>query len=317
MEQAKWLEVSLAVDNELAEAVAEVLARFTPNGVVIETDVKAWTAEGEGIPEGTTRVYGYLPVDNQLEETRQRLEESLWFLGCIRPLPEAQFRSIQNTNWSESWKQHYHPIDIGERLVIVPAWLKSPQPERIAIKIDPGMAFGTGTHPTTQLCLEMMEEWFLNKPSTPTPLHNSGEERQVVDIGCGSGILSIAALKLGAEHTLGVDTDEMAIKAARENAEINGVSERLELGLGSVVEIRAGKFSIQKSPLIVANILAPVIIHLLDDGLGELVEPGGRLLLSGILEEQATEVEGAVIKHCFQVIKRRQSGDWVALAVSR
>ena len=156
----------------------------------------------------------------------------------------------------------------------------------------------------------------MDRPSPPTLLLNSGEESLVFDIGCGSGILSIAALKLGAERALGVDTDELALKAARENAETNGVSERLELGLGSVVEIREGIFSIQKAPLVVANILAPVIIRLLDDGLGELVKPGGRLLLSGILEEQAVEVEGVVKKHSLTLIERRQSGDWVALAVS-
>jgi ribosomal protein L11 methyltransferase len=316
MEQTNWLEVSLTVDGELAEAVAEVLARFAPNGVVIETGVKAWTPNGEGITEGTTRVYGYLLIDNQLEETRQRLEEALWFLGRICPLPDAQFRIIQNTDWAETWKQNYRPITIGQKLVVVPAWLKSPNPERIPIKIDPGMAFGTGTHPTTQLCLEMIEECFLDKPSPSTLLPFFGERSVVLDIGCGSGILSIAALKLGAERALGVDTDEMALKAARENAETNGVSERLELGLGSVAEIRGGMFSTQKALLVVANILAPVIISLLDNGLSELIEPDGRLLLSGILEEQVKDVEGAINKHSLQVIERQQRGDWIALAVS-
>ena len=154
-----WLEVSLTVNGELAEAVADVLARFAPNGVVTEQGgIQFMDDEDEGTATGPITVRAYLPVDEHLEEKRHKLEESLYYLGMIKPLPAAVFTPVADRNWMEAWKEHYKPILIGKRLVIVPAWLDSPEPGRIAIKIDPGMAFGTGTHPTTQLCLELMEQ---------------------------------------------------------------------------------------------------------------------------------------------------------------
>jgi ribosomal protein L11 methyltransferase len=246
-----WLEVSLTVNGELAEAVADVLARFAPNGVVTEQGVGFLDDEDLGTPAGPVVVRAYLPADEHLEETRQKLEESLFYLGMIQPLPPPVYTSVADQNWMEAWKSRYRPIPIGRRLMIVPAWLDAPDPSRIPIKIDPGMAFGTGTHPTTQLCLELLELASADHPPS-----------SVIDLGCGSGILSIAALKLGAETALGVDIDAESIKASRENAEANGVAERLILGLGSVDEVRAGKFPFSKSPLVLANILAPVLVRL-------------------------------------------------------
>jgi ribosomal protein L11 methyltransferase len=136
----------------------------------------------------------------------------------------------------------------------------------------------------------------------------------VLDIGCGSGILAVAALKLGAGHALGVDIDPLAMDASSQNAALNGVGEGLELGVGSVAEVRQGKFSLQQGELVFANILAPVLVRLLDEGLGELVSPGGWLVLSGILAEQSPDVEAALSRHGFTLHERRQSGDWMALA---
>ena len=198
-----WLEVSLTVNGELAEAVADVLARFAPNGVMTEQGVKFVSDEDEGTATGPITVRAYLLMDEHIEETRQKLEESLYYLGMIQPLPAPTFTPIADQNWMEAWKQHYKPIPIGKRLMIVPAWLDSPEPNRIPIKIDPGMAFGTGTHPTTQLCLELMEKFFVEADGH-SPL-------RVIDVGCGSGILSIAALKLGAKQTLGVDIDSESV----------------------------------------------------------------------------------------------------------
>ncbi|MFM8320267.1 MAG: 50S ribosomal protein L11 methyltransferase [Chloroflexota bacterium] len=304
-----WLEVSLVVDGEMAESVAEVLARYIPDGgVVIEsTAVTANLDDSEGQAVGPLRVYGYLPVNAQLEETRQRLEEGLWYLGRIRPLPEAQFRTIQQTNWAEAWKQHYRPIAIGRRLVIVPAWLESPAPKRIPIKIDPGMAFGTGTHPTTQLCLEMLER----------AADQLAPGWDAIDVGCGTAILSIGALKLGAGHALGVDIDAEAITASQENAAANGVLANLELGLGSLDEVRQGRFSIRQAPVVLANILAVVLVRMLDAGLGDLLAPGGALVLSGILAEQSADVETAGARNGLRLVDKRQIGDWVALHLAR
>ncbi len=305
-----WLEVAMTVEGELAESVADVFARFAPNGVMTEQGVKYNDAEDAGTPTGPITVRAYLEVNDQLEETRQNLEESLFYLGMIRPLPAPSYKQIADQNWMEAWKQHYKPIRIGERLLILPAWMDSPEPNRVAIKIDPGMAFGTGTHPTTQLCLELMERAIFD-------IRESSIEYRVIDIGCGSGILSIAAVKLGATEVLAVDIDEESIRNARENAEKNEVAEELVLGAGSVQEILEGKFLFKSAPLVVANILAPVIVRLFDAGLANLVEEGGSIILSGILQEQEEDILRAAQPKGLQVTERRQMGDWVALAMSR
>ena len=302
MAEARWLEVSLTVDGEMAEAVSEVLNRFVSQGVVVEQAVRYNDAEDLGTPYGPVKVYGYLVIDEHIEETRQRLEEALYFLGRIQPLPEPEFRTIADENWMESWKQHYHPIPIGEKLLILPAWVEEYDPARIPVRIDPSMAFGTGTHPTTQLCMAMVEKY--TRPGKP-----------VIDVGCGSGILSIAALKLGARKAVGVDIDNASVKATDENAEANGVAEHLECGVGSVRELRQGHFSLRRAPVVVANILAPVIIRLFDDGLADLVEHGGTLVLSGILAEQASGVEAAGQAKGLEFVERVQQNDWVAIVL--
>ncbi len=313
-----WLEVSLTVNGELAEAVADVLARFAPNGVMTEQGVKFINDEDEGTATGPITVRAYLPMDEKIEETQQKLEESLYYLGMIQPLPVPTFAPIADQNWMEAWKQHYKPIPIGKRLIIIPAWLDSPKPDRVAIKVDPGMAFGTGTHPTTQLCLALMEKavedggWLMENGS---PINH--EPLTIIDIGCGSGILSIAALKLGAKVALGVDIDPESVKNSRENADTNGIGGELILGQGSVKEVLDGKFAFKSAPLVVANILAPVIIRLFDAGLADLIEPDGAIILSGILSGQSQSVIEAAQARGLRMNEKSQMGDWVALWMER
>lgn len=302
--QARWLEVSVTGDGETAEAVAEVLGRFAAGGVVVETGVTYNNAEDEGTPFGPVRVYGYLEVNDRLEDTRQRLSESLWHLGQIKPMPEPVFKVIEDEDWMAAWKKNYKPIPIGKKLLILPAWMEQEDNQRLAVKIDPSMAFGTGTHPTTQLCLEMVETY-------------TQFGQAVIDIGCGSGILSIGAIKMGASRAVAVDIDDASVKATRENAAANGVLKAIETGPGSVAEVLQGDFSCTQAPLVLANILAPVIIRLFDAGLADLVEPGGTLVLSGILFEQFTGVAQAAEAKGLTLIKRRQFGDWVALALKK
>ena len=301
-----WLEVSLTVNGELAEAVADVLARFAPNGVMTEQGVQFINDEDEGTAAGPITVRAYLPMDDQIEERRRKLEESLYYLGMIQPLSAAVFTPLADRNWMEAWKGHYKPVLIGRRLVIIPAWLDSTEPDRVAIKINPGMAFGTGTHPTTQLCLELIER----------SIHELRGLR-VIDVGCGSGILSIAALKLGADSALGVDIDPGSLKNSRENAGLNGIGEELILGIGSVKDILEGRFAFRTAKLVLANILAPVIIRLFESGLADLLEPDGLLILSGILEEQAQSVVDAARSSNLVMKDKRQTGDWVALVMSK
>ncbi len=300
-----WLEVSLTVDGELAESVADVLARFAPNGVMTEQGVRFVNDEDEGTATGPITVRVYLEVNDQLEETRQKIEESLYYLGMITPVPTPAYKQIADQNWMEAWKQHYKPILIGERLLILPAWLESPDPKRIPIKIDPGMAFGTGTHPTTQLCLELMERSVISN------------WKLVIDVGCGSGILSIAALKLGADKVLGVDIDMESVKNSRENADVNEVGEELLLGQGSVAEVLAGQFAFKSAPLVVANILAPVLIRLFEAGLADLIQPNGEIILSGILDHQAESVIEAGQAKGLKRGEVRQMKDWVAISMFR
>jgi len=307
-----WVEVSLTVNGELAEAVADVLARSAPNGVTTEQAVDFVNDEDEGTPVGPVTVRAYLPADEHLEETRQKLEQGLYYLGMIQPLPVAVYTPIADQNWMEAWKERYHPIPIGKKLIIVPAWLESPEAARISIKIDPGMAFGTGTHPSTQLCLELIEQ-FCDELSEA-----ERSSQAVIDVGCGSGILSIGALKLGMGFTLGVDIDEASVRASRENADTNAIApERFGIGLGSVTEIVEGKFPVRQASLVLANILAPIIIRLFGMGLADLVAPGGVLVLAGILAEQAGSVQPCAEQHGLTFVEKRQIGDWVALMYRR
>ncbi len=306
-----WLEVSLTVDGELAEAVADVLARFAPNGVTTEQGVKFLNDEDEGTPSGPITVRAYLAMDEYIEETRRKLEQALFYLGMIQPLPAPTYRQVADQNWMEAWREHYRPISIGKRLIIVPAWLDSPNPERIPIKIDPGMAFGTGTHPTTQLCLELIEAFF------DAPPKMANHKSKTIDIGCGSGILSIAALKLGAEAALGVDIDIESVKNARENAANNGIGAEFIVGQGSVKEVLAGQFSIRQAPLVMSNILAPVLVRLLEAGLADLTESGGAVILSGILHGQEQSVIEAAQSQGLVLSAQKQMGDWVALSFVR
>jgi ribosomal protein L11 methyltransferase len=302
--EVRWIEVSVNVSNELAEAVAEVMSRTITNGVVVESNVTYTDADQVNYVLDEARVYGYLVVDGQLEENRQRLSEALWHLSAIQPIPEPTFRPIEDEDWMTAWKKHYKPIPIGKRLLVLPVWFEQQDPQRVAVKIDPSMAFGTGTHPSTQLCLALVEDY--TRPNQP-----------VIDVGCGSGILSIAALKMGASHALGVDIDNASVKATLENGESNDVLATLETGLGSVEEVLNGRFSLRQAPLVLANILAPIIISLFQDGLADLVETGGNLVLAGILFGQAEAVLSAAEAKGLRFKERRQIEDWVALVLEK
>jgi ribosomal protein L11 methyltransferase len=296
MTDTNWLEIVIVVDGEMAEAVAEVLSRYVPNGVVITGESDKMSSSPKSL-----RVCGYLPVNKDLEANRQKIEQALWYLGRIhQPIPTPVYRTLQETNWVENWKKHYRPIPIARRLLVLPAWYENPEPDRIPIRIEPGMAFGTGTHPSTQLVLELLEDYVQ-------------EGEGVIDIGCGSGILSIAAIKLGANPVLGVDVDTQSIESARENVALNSITAGIELGIGSLTEIKAGMFSLKAAKLVVANILAPVLIRLLDEGLKEIIDPGGGVILSGILEDQASDIINALDRHGLRLVDRRQTRDWIAL----
>ncbi|MDX1435904.1 MAG: 50S ribosomal protein L11 methyltransferase [Anaerolineales bacterium] len=300
-----WIEISLEVDAELAEPVAEVLARYLDDGVVIEQ--QAGLSEAGPVPNDgeQVRVYGYIAVDSRAAATRRKIEEGLWYLDKITPLPEPEYRRVVEEDWSGIWKDRFQPTPVGEKLLVLPSWHEVGSVEgKIPVRIDPGMVFGTGTHPTTSLTLALLE-----------PLVRIG--RPMIDVGCGTAILAIAALKLGAGHALGIDIDPKAVGEAQKNARLNQVEEYLETGTGSVDEIVQGRFSIRSAPLVAANIIAPRLIELFAEGLADLVESGGQLVLSGMLLEQEGQVIEVSGQHGLEVEKRLQEGDWVALQLKK
>lgn len=301
-----WIEVNFVCEGELAEALAELLGRFASNGVVVENITRFNPHTQENEPTGAFEVSGYLPVDQNLPDKRQKLAEALWHMGQISPLPEPHYRPIIDQDWMAAWKKHYKPLPVGDKFLVLPAWEEPPDDKsRIIIRINPAMAFGTGTHPTTQLCLELLERHF--QPGQP-----------VIDIGCGSGILSIAATKLGAPSVLAVDVESQSIASTKENATLNHIpQEALLIGKGSVKEILSGKFAIQHAPLVLVNILASIIIRLFDQGLAQVVSDGGILLLSGILAHQEDEMRQIAQENGFQVIDKLTQKDWISLALRK
>lgn len=292
---ACWLEISVRADGEAGEAVAEVFNRYGEGGAVIEM-----LLEGDDVPPSggpVVCVKTYLPVVSDKHRRRQAIEEALWHLSQLYPIPEPEIRELFEEDWAGAWKKGYEVQRIGQRLVIVPSWdTYTPQPDEVTVRLEPGMAFGTGLHPTTRLCLAALED------------HVQVGDR-VLDVGTGSGILAIAAAKLGAAHVTALDIDPTAVEVARGNIDLNGVANRVEVHAGDVESLWP---HIHESQIIVANILARTIIELAPR-LAEKLAPGGYLISGGILAEQAHAVEDALTDAGLTVIEQRQEGDWVAL----
>lgn len=284
----EWLEISLAVESEIAEAIAGVLSYYIPRGIAIEAGPDGWNA-------GPVIVRAYLPADENLPANRRRVEAALWHLGQIRPIPAPSFRTIAEEDWAEAWKERLTVMHIGQHIVVRPSWLEYvPVPGDTVIQLDPGMAFGTGLHPTTQMCLVALEE--LVRPGM-----------EVLDLGCGSGILAIAAAKLGAGCVLAVDNDPIAVKTARENVVANDVQGTVCVIHGSLAEAE-GSYD-----LVAANILAAVIVEMAREGLAKRVRHGGTLIATGILDGQETEVVEALEREGLTLAEQRRVEDWVCL----
>ena len=302
----EWLEFSLILEQDQVGLVSDRLTGIVSSGLVTERiygDLFPHELDTVIVP---VRLYGYLPIDAKLESARSAIISTLLELSQDLSLPELVFTPLKNQNWATAWQERYEPIPLGERLIIVPSWLENPQPDRLEINMDPGMAFGSGTHPTTQLSLILLEKCL-----------DEIKVRQMIDIGSGSGILSIAGCKLGAERVLGVDNDPEVIPVSAANADRNKVSGQVDFQLGSVEEILSGKFGFNQVPLVTANIIAPILTSLFEKGMAEIVSPGGTLLLSGILNEQLPAMLAVITNQQLIVREQSQAEDWIALRVEK
>lgn len=256
------------------------------------------------LKSGETSITFYLPDNAQGKETFLAIQSGLRTLPSLcegvdlgRLVLERD--TVREEDWSTVWKQYYHPTPIRNKLLIVPSWEdeKTDSAGRIKLLLDPGMAFGTGTHSSTKLCLE-----FLQDTVKPDDL--------MLDIGCGSGILAVASLLLGAQKAVGVDIDELAAKIALENAALNGVEERLTTYVGDLTDKVSGRYDI-----ICANIVADVIIRLCPD-VPQFLKPGGSFITSGIIDTRKEDVLAAVRANGFKADVIKEDNGWVALKCS-
>ena len=316
------VEISVQVDSEGAEAVSELFNRY--NGGDWDEDSAQGEASGGGavieatgfddfhnpLPEEyALLVKTYLKPGPRGERIQRQIEEGLWRLSLLYPIPEPQIRILKEEDWATAWKKFYKPLRVGKRIVLKPSWENiDPQPDDIVIELDPGMAFGTGLHPSTRLCVVALEKYV-----------QPGDA--LLDVGTGSGVLSIAAAKLGAASILATDIDTIAVEVTAQNARINGLAAGpgtdFIVEQGSVPAGMAGRF-----PLVVANILAEILVKLFDGeygnpSLAEPVAPGGHLILAGIIHERADMVLDAVARHGLTLVERLNEGDWTALIVRR
>lgn len=311
-----WLELSVTADPETIESVTEVISRYTQGGVALE---EPYDLHDDG--QAHTRIPGapvicrvWIPDDANTEETRNRIEEGMSHLRQIMPgaISEVRSKRVAEEDWANAWKDFYHPLHLGERIVIRPSWREYiPTAKELVIELDPGMAFGTGLHPTTRNCVRMIEE-----------ATHPGDH--VLDVGCGSGILTLAALKLGAADALAIDVSGVAVEATIENARINGLANRVDARLATLEGADGEPYlplppgvaflgaEIGEFDLVLANIIARVIAQLAP-ALVRAVRPGGLLIASGIIEERRDEAVAPLIAAGLTEIHEVVENDWVTL----
>ena len=298
-EKASWVEFSILVEEELAGHVSEALTGILPGGLVREREFEAVFPDQLGSISAPYRIFGFFPIEDE-QEYKERINSVLD--GLSAKLPQPVYSHLKDENWAAAWQERYKPTAIGQKLMIVPSWLENPDPNRIAVFIDPGMAFGSGTHPTTQLSLTLIERALSQDP-----------QASLIDVGCGSGILSIAAAKLGARQVIGVDNDPDAIKASRENADKNKTAAVCSFQEGSVIDLLKNETLSQGTGMVVANIIAPILDKLFCDGLGHLVKADGYLILSGILKEQLPGIKEHLKRGSFEIREELEQEGWYGL----
>lgn len=285
-----WLQLILESDPAQAEFLSDCLNQLGASAVTLLDGADQPLYEpppGETPLWSATRVVGLFEAGIDTAETIENLSRLLQ----DAPLPPWRFSPLEDKDWEREWMDNFHPMRFGKRLWICPSWRTPPDPAAVNVMLDPGLAFGTGTHPTTALCLQWLDE-------------HGAEYDEVIDYGCGSGILAIAAAKLGARHVWAVDNDPQALIATRENARKNGVGD-------AISTVTPEALPAIKTPLLLANILAKPLIELADK-FSRYVIPGGHIVLSGILVQQKEEVS-ACYRKWFTVAADTGIDEWIRL----
>jgi len=303
----RWLELTVQVHPEAVESVSELLRRYSSDGVVIEEPFEL-TEDGQdyrilyGKP---VKIHAYIPIDGKEEAVRQQIELGLWHLSSLGAhfVSELQTRVVDEEDWANAWKDYYHVTHIGRRLVIRPSWRDyTPKEHEVVVTLDPGMAFGTGVHPTTRMCLEQVERRV--QPGM-----------RVLDVGTGSAILALAAAKLGAQGVDAIDNSSVAAESAIANVAMNDLEDRIKVVLGVLdqaeAECMAGQYN-----LVLANIIAQVIGSIAPH-LAQVLAPQGLLVVSGVIEARRQDAEGPLLESGLKLVEEVKIDDWLALVYAK
>ncbi|MDO5096159.1 MAG: 50S ribosomal protein L11 methyltransferase [Peptostreptococcaceae bacterium] len=305
-----WIEVKASVNREAVDAVTEIFYEFGAGGVSVDEPIEQYI-ENENIywdyideskidrnVESKVMAY-YSTLEENLEQKIQKIKsriENLSEFGLTVGSAKVETAICKQEDWENSWKQFFKPIKVTDKVVIKPQWEEyEAQPDEIVIHIDPGMAFGTGSHETTSMCIEALEK-------------NIRPKAEVLDVGTGSGVLSIASALLGAEKIVGVDLDPVAVEVAKENILLNHVEDRVEIKYGDLVKAITGEYDI-----VVANIIAEAILILLDSDVKSYLKPSGIFICSGIIREKEQVIQDKLSELGFNIREVERKGEWICI----
>lgn len=310
-----WSEVQITTTPEAEDAIAELFYEEGANGVAIENSIEIENLWDNPLvdfvdesllnrPENTSLIRGYFPND---EDSEKRIQNILYKIsqlpkyGLKPGTAELKILEVEDQDWENSWKKYFFATNVTDKFVVVPTWDKyKPTDGEVIIKLDPGMAFGTGTHETTRLCADLLEKYF-DKNDT------------IIDVGTGSGILAIIAALLGAKEVIGIDFDPVAVKVAKENITKNELEEKVEILEGDLLSLIDQNI---RANIIVANILPEPIIRLIPQTI-DILKENGILILSGIIQEALAEVIEVLEENSFSITEVKSLGDWRAIAATK
>ncbi|OXM86124.1 50S ribosomal protein L11 methyltransferase [Paenibacillus rigui] len=323
----RWHEVTVHTTEEAIEMISNFIHELGAGGVAIEesgtlnkerdTSLGQWYEKPlNDIPEGRAEIKGYFSEGTDMESVMEQLQASVAQLtefDIDTGNPTFELKEVDDEDWANNWKQYFKPLRITDRMTIKPTWEEyTPEPDELIIELDPGMAFGTGTHATTSLCLKTLEK-----------VIRQGDD--VIDVGTGSGVLAIAAAKLGAKHVLALDLDPVAVSSATENTRLNGLDNDITIKLSDLLGVLREGASAESNPsaaaalgvklpvqVVVANILAEIILLFVKD-VYDVLASGGTYVVSGVIKSKQDDVEKGLTEVGFTVTDRHEDQDWVVI----